>query len=134
MKKLRQQIQVNVLDTQPNVAVGISLPFNGSPVFRSTYTTKDQVKSNLINFFLTSQGERIMNPTFGGNLRSYIFEQTPEFDQLNDYITDQLALYFPQVTIVNLDVNVQADQNQVTISLNYSINNAQDNVTIQFNA
>lgn len=134
MKRTRHQIQVNVIDTQPNVAVGIALPFNGSPVFISNYTTKDQVKSNIINFFLTSKGERIMNPNFGGDLRSFIFEQTPEFDQLSDYINEQLGVYFPHITVTELDLNVNTSLNQVTMSLSYSVNNSQDNIQIQFNA
>ena len=134
MKRLREQIQVNVIDTKPNVAVGIALPFNGKPVFKSNYTTKSQVKSNLINYFLTNKGERIFNPNFGGDLRAFIFEQTPEFDQLNIYITDQLAIHFPQISVTSVDVNVIPDENKVTISISYSVNNSQDNVQIQFNA
>lgn len=134
MRRQREQVQVNVIDTKPNVAVGIALPFNGTPVFKLNYSTNSQVKSNLINYFLTSKGERIFNPTFGGDLRSFIFEQTPEFDQLNAYITEQLNLYFPQITVIDLDLIVLPDQNQVTISLTYSVNNLQDSVQIQFNA
>jgi phage baseplate assembly protein W len=132
MRRLREQIRINPIDTKPNVAVGIAIPFNGTPVFRSTYTTKDQIKSNLINWFLTNKGERIMNPNFGGDLRSFLFEQVPEFDQLNIYITEQLNVYFPQITIIDLEVNVEPDNQIIDIELSYSINNEQDDVHIQF--
>ena len=46
------------VDTLPDVAVGVSIPFSGKAVFNQTYLTKDQIKSNLINFFLTNKGER----------------------------------------------------------------------------
>ena len=39
------------VDTLPDVAVGVSIPFSGVAVFNQTYLTKDQIKSNLINFF-----------------------------------------------------------------------------------
>ena len=126
----RQQIRVNPIDTKPNTAVGIAIPFNGTPVFRSNYTTKDQTKSNLINYFLTNKGERLFNPNFGGDLRSFMFEQETEFDQLHDYLTTQMELYFPQITVTSLDVNVDQDTQAVTISINYSINNSQDDVQI----
>ena len=42
-----QTIRVNPLDLQKNIAIGVSLPFNGPGVFNSTFTTKDQIKSNL---------------------------------------------------------------------------------------
>ena len=70
-----QTIQVNPLDLQKNIAIGVSLPYNGpAGPFNSTYSTKDQVKSNLINLLLTVPGERIMNPDFGCRLREVLFE------------------------------------------------------------
>jgi hypothetical protein len=71
---LPQTIRVNPLDLQKNIAIGVSLPFNGPGVFNSTYTTKDQIKSNLVNLLLTSIGERVMNPNFGTELKRFLFE------------------------------------------------------------
>ena len=39
------------LDTKPGTGIGLSLPFNAPGVFKTTYTTKETVKYNLINFF-----------------------------------------------------------------------------------
>ena len=61
------------IDTKPSVAVGIGLPFNGNAVFNSTYLTKDAIKSNLLNYFLTNQYERYLNNNFGANLKAFIF-------------------------------------------------------------
>jgi hypothetical protein len=52
------------IDTKPGTAVGVALPFNAPGVFYSTYTTKDAIRNNLINFFLTNPPERYLNPTF----------------------------------------------------------------------
>ena len=62
-------------DFQPNVGVGVNLPFSTPQCFQSNYTSKDALKANIINYFLTEPGERCDNPTFGGGLRSFIFEQ-----------------------------------------------------------
>ncbi len=43
------------IDLKPSVGVGVGLPFNAPGVFRTTYTTKEATKNNLINFFLTNQ-------------------------------------------------------------------------------
>ena len=53
------------IDLNPRKAVGVSIPFNGNAVFNSTYTTNNQIQSNLINFILTNKGERIQDPNFG---------------------------------------------------------------------
>ena len=60
---------VDILDLQPSTGVGISLPFNGPTGINTTYTTKDAVKSNLLNFILTGKKERVMNPSFGSGVR-----------------------------------------------------------------
>ena len=69
-----QTIRVNPLDLQKNIVIGVSLPFNAKGVFNKTYSTKEQIKSNLINLLLTDKGERIMNPEFGADLRRSLFE------------------------------------------------------------
>ena len=66
--------KINPLDRQPRKAIGVSLPFTGLGVFNSTFATKDAIKNNLINFFLTGKGERFLNPTFGTGLRNLLFE------------------------------------------------------------
>ena len=53
------------IDTRPGIGVGVAIPFNAPGVFRTTYTTREATKSNLINFFLTNQPERYLNPTLG---------------------------------------------------------------------
>ena len=41
------------LDTQARKAIGVAIPFTNRAVFTSNYTTKDQIKSNLINYLYT---------------------------------------------------------------------------------
>ena len=64
--KPRETIEIKPIDLQPKKALGVRLPFAsvGSP-FTLNYTTKDQVKSNIINVLLTNPGERINEPLFG---------------------------------------------------------------------
>ena len=111
------------IDTRPGTGVGVGLPFNAPAVFPITYTTKEAVKNNLINFFLTNENERYLNPTFGGNLRAFIFEQitSGNIEYLKEDIQNQLGLYFPNVVVANLDINSSIDYNQITVELTYNI-------------
>lgn len=125
------------IDLQPRVAIGISLPFDGSTGFNSTYVTADQLKTNILSFLLTNKGERLYRPNFGANLRSLIFEQQTSFtiDQLSSIITSQVENQFPGVTVLDVNINSQPDFNTINISVSYGVanTNIQDQLTLAFN-
>ena len=124
------------IDTKPGTAVGVALPFNNSAVFFSTYTTKDSIKNNLVNFFLTNKGEIYLNPNFGADLRRYIFEQitSGEIDAIEDYIQSLINKYFTNIKIDNLNILQNPDNNEINIELLYSIVNTgmTDKIQITF--
>ena len=132
-----QTIRVNPLDLQKNIAIGVSLPFNGPGVFNSTYTTKDQIKSNLVNLLLTDIGERVMNPTFGCNLKRFIFEGITEdnIELLTNNLVESIYLFVPEITITNIQVVPNTDYNTIALYIDYILNisNTPDQVTVQFN-
>ena len=111
------------IDRKPGTAVGVGIPFNSPSVFTSTYQTKDAIRNNLINFFLTNKNERYLNPTFGGDLRAYIFQQITEnnLDSLKEDIQYQIGLYFPNVIIFSLNIDSLPDVNQINVVLKYNI-------------
>lgn len=121
--------RISPLDLQPRKAVGVSLPFSSKSVFNSTYTTKDALKANLINFFLTDKKERFLNPNFGAGLRALIFEQmtADTQEELVYVIKSGLSQWFPNLIVNNLQVSPSPDTNMVSVYLVYSI--AQTNIT-----
>ena len=54
---------IPAFDQYPTVGIGLSVPFQSTAtsgsdaIFNINYTTAEQVKYNLINYFLTSKGE-----------------------------------------------------------------------------
>jgi len=126
---------VDILDLKPSTGVGVSIPFNGPTGLNTTYTTQDAIKSNLLNFILTGKRERIMNPGFGSGLRDIIFEQlTPEvIDTIEDIIVNGVDLYFPQITIGTLNVNLDPETQTVSIYLSYSVDNTNITDELQIN-
>lgn len=127
---------INPIDLNPNLAVGVNLPFSGPSVFTPNYLTSQAIKNNLINYFLTNPGEIPLNPTFGGGLRAFIFQQINEnsLDGLKENVSLKLETYFPNVIINSLDVLKRDDENSVVVQLKYSIanSNINDNLTFQF--
>lgn len=128
--------KINPIDTQARKAVGVSLPFSGRAVFNSTYQTKDAIKTNLINFFLTSKNERVFNPEFGSGLRNFVFENiTDESIEITlSMIRRDLSIYFPTIEINNLSLERFPDENLINFKLEYSVRetNISDEVSINF--
>lgn len=120
-------------DLKPRVAIGVNLPFNGRGVFTSNYQTKDAIKNNLINFFLTNLNERPGNPTFGAGLREYIFTQisSNNLDFIQEDIQQKLSNNFPNIIVFSVEVTAQEDYNTVNISVKYNIANTGINDELQ---
>lgn len=127
----RREIKIYPIDTEASRAVGVGLPFNSVGIFKLNYTTKDQVKDNLINFMLTNPGERPFNVNYGAGLRDLLFSQGENIEEIRDRIEDRIKGYFPQITVSSLDFNLDQTGTELYISLNYFFNKKEDNLTIQ---
>ena len=131
-----QTIRVNPLDLQKNIVIGVSLPFNAPGVFNKTYSTKDQIKSNLINLLLTDKGERIMNPEVGADIRRSLFENitNDSVELLQFKIIDAISIFIPEIELGNVEVIPDFDYNTLNITVSYRlrISNTPDQVTLQF--
>ena len=131
-----QTIRVNPLDLQKNIAIGVSLPFNGPGVFNSTYTTKDQIKSNLVNLLLTDVGERVMNPAFGTYLKQFLFEGITDenLELIKNSLLNSIEIFVPEITVNEILITPNPDYNLLDLSVNYTVNISQspDQVTVQF--
>ena len=129
--------QINVLDLRPSIGVGVALPFNTPAVFQTVYTTKEQLKYNIINFLLTNRRERVFNPNFGANIRNTVFDQISKetLDSLDAQIRAGISQYFTNVIITNLTFGGDPNQNLLTIQFSYTISNTgeSDNITISLN-
>jgi phage baseplate assembly protein W len=129
--------QISPLDLKPSTAIGVKLPFQAANVFTSVYTTKEQIKYNLINFLLTDRNERPFNPNFGAGLRSYLFEQitSDSLDSLEASIRSKIEDNFPTVSIKTLTVTGDPNYSSINIRFSYTLINTNENdsviITIQ---
>lgn len=130
-------MQISPSDLSLRKGIGVNIPFNEGGVFTLNYTSKQAIRNNLINYFLTNPGERIGNPRFGGGLRRFIFEQisNDNMDYLEKDIQFKISTQFPNIIINNTNISNTPENNLVTININYSIlnTNINDNLTLNFN-
>ncbi len=129
-------VKIDPLDLQPRKAVGIKLPFSGDAVFNSTYQTRDAIKTNLINYFLTSKGERYLNVEFGNGLQALLFDQLTEdkVQEIDQKIKQDLAIYFPRVQASKIETEGLPDTNTVQFSMKYQVQdtNIEDEIILNF--
>ena len=113
----------NPIDSQPRKAVGFGFPINGDAVFVPTYTTKDQIKANLVNFLLTNKGERVFRPNYGADLRSQVFEllESDSLENLEIIISEHIQNQFPTVEVKEIKFDPQPDNNTVFFSVTYTV-------------
>ena len=123
-------------DTRQRVGIGVDIPFSSGGVYTPNYTTKEAIKNNIINYFLTNPGERPANPLFGGGLRNFIFEQISfeNLDFLKEDINTKLQQFFPDVVINEVEVIGNEDQNEVVVNLQYAVSNTgiEDELNLSF--
>jgi phage baseplate assembly protein W len=127
---------VNINDVnqqQSNIGIGVQFPFNGrAGLMSGTYTTKEQLISNLKNLLLTYKGERFYHYNFGTNLQALIFEPNTSYlkEQVSETITDAVSYWLPQISIVDIQTTTAEDDPtlncEVKIKISFQILPADD--------
>ena len=137
----QEEFRYHPLDFEPDVAVGVKLPFNGnSPgrtfnqnyasgsisgasVFAQSYTTEEQAISNLKNLLLTRKGERFMQPDFGTQIIDSLFEPSTEDLEVSveEGLNEDIALWLPYILIDEINVTRLIDQHILDIALRFKV-------------
>ena len=127
--------RINPIDRQPRKAVGVNLPFSGDAVFNSNFTTAEAIKNNIINFFLTSRGERFLNNNFGTGLRNLLFDNLTQskIEQIDAEVRTSLRNYFPAVIPIEINTIADPDRNTVNFRMRYSIDETGIEYTLSIN-
>jgi len=124
------------LDLQPRKAIGVKLPFSSDSVFTSTYASRDAIKTNLINFFLTGKGERYLNPTFGSEIKNFLFEHinSDNLRIIDALVRKEIQIFFPKVEPISINLIGDPDRNTLQFSMTYTVKqtNIDDEVIINF--
>jgi phage baseplate assembly protein W len=83
----------------------------------------EAVKNSIVNIFLTSPGDKILNPTFGIDLKRFLFEPVDEFisEIIRDDIETKLPLMEPRVVVDNVKVDADEDENQYNIDIQIDV-------------
>lgn len=99
---------------------GFNPPFLGGPQnFMSRQEDERLIKNDILQLLLTIPGERVNRPTFGVNLRNFVFEQLTDGDtiSLQGEIRSKITFYEPRVDISSIDLIQDEEKNGLQIKI-----------------
>ena len=113
---------------------------NTQGYFALTETTLENLKQNIAILFATDVGERVVNNQIGSKFRKILFDPNNQ-QNLQSICANEVnrifSSFFPQLQILNLNVNYLDDTNQtqnaVEIKITYAFKNLdtiQDSLTV----
>lgn len=81
------------------------------------------IKNSIFNIFTTIPGQKILNPTFGLNLLYYLFTgiTSENARMLGETILKGITNFEPRVTVDNINITTDYDNQQYTIDLFLSV-------------
>ncbi len=131
---------VREIDTNDDVYVGIKFPlsYGLNGFFFQSKTIQEQSKSNLRNLLLTTPGERVMQPTFGSDLKLLLFQNFDDIseDSIAEIINEAVDRQLPYINIQDIFVDKDESGNSIGIQIEYSTSldpNSIDALQLQFN-
>ena len=105
-----------------------------SPVSSDLTVWKDEdaVKESIRNLILTDRGERLMQPSLGGNITAMLFENiTPSILILiENSVRTTIELHEPRASLINVTASSSIDDNTVRINIVFYITNVQQPITL----
>jgi phage baseplate assembly protein W len=112
-----------LLDLNSDVYLNSQLNKNESLKDIAAIYDVEAVKNSIVTAFLTAPGDKILNPTYGVDLRQYIFEPIDDFtiDIIKGDIEAKLPLSEPRIELINVDVYGDEDENTIYINLQINI-------------
>jgi len=103
----------------------INISFKKHPVTDDLVVSKDAsaIKQAIVNILLMNKGEKLFNPEFGSDIRSYLFEPLDYATAgiLSRNISLTLANYEPRISVLSIDVIPNFDDNGFDVEMVYEI-------------
>ncbi len=99
---------------------GYNPPFFGGPQNVMSRQEDDQlIKNDILQLLLTEPGERVMRPTYGVRLRSFVFELSIDSDisSLQGEIEQAIVNYEPRVLVEEVSAERDDDRNGLNIKV-----------------
>ena len=103
----------------------INMTFKKHPVTDDLVVSRDAsaIKQAIVNLLLTNKGEKLFNPNYGSDIRSYLFEPLDygTAQQIIGNIEFTIAKWEPRIQILDLDAVPNYNDNGFDVQMTYQI-------------
>ena len=103
----------------------INITFKKHPVTNDLVVSKDAsaIKQAIVNLLLTNKGEKLFNPEYGSDIRSYLFEPLDyaTASQVSSNIRYTIGEWEPRIGVKSIEAIPNYDDNGFDIHLEYEI-------------
>ena len=112
----------------------LNLSFTKNPATKDVAKVFDiqAIKRAVKNIILTNKYERPFNSDFGCNLRGFLFENItdPILVLMKDRISTAIEKYEPRVSVEDIVINEDIENNGVNIMVSFLVTGAEEPVTV----
>ena len=103
----------------------INMTFKKHPITDDLVVSRDAsaIKQAIVNLLLTNKGEKLFNPEYGSDIRSYLFEPLDygTAQQIIGNIEFTVSKWEPRIQILNLDAIPNYNDNGFDVEMTYEI-------------
>lgn len=81
------------------------------------------IRNSIVNIFLTSPGDKLLNPVFGIDLRDYLFLPVSDTVAASIYsdIYNNITIFEPRIRLNKLEIIPDYDNQQYTINMSVNV-------------
>lgn len=86
----------------------------------------DSIAQSIKTIITTHKGERLMNPSFGSDVKLFLFDPVDEFiaDSIETSVREALDKWEPRIIIRDILVKAYPDKNYYSLSVYYTLKNS----------
>ena len=103
----------------------INMTFKKHPITDDLVVSRDAsaIKQAIVNLLLTNKGEKLFNPNYGSDIRSYLFEPLDygTATQIIGNIKHVITKWEPRIEILNLKASPNYDDNGFDVEMVYQV-------------
>jgi phage baseplate assembly protein W len=123
-----------ILTSRTRAYKDIDLTFKNIPISGEIYrkTEAAAVKQAVKNLVMTNFAEKPFLPTFGGNIRSLLFELADEDaeEDIENNVISAINKFEPRARTLNVEAISNPDRNAVDVTIVFQVVNTQEEVSL----